>query len=130
MPGRAHCWISIRPNILLCAHRGRSLTARTAPTAFQEATSLRDDHHGRPYKAQVCSFLWPVNCGIAHFLRCQNGGELPPSLDVLGTEVMVGVREAPEDISLRFSDDIGRAHVCTPVTNAHLVCRLLLEKKK
>src|SRR3546814_3590301 len=23
----------------------------------------------------------------------------------------------------------GRAHVCTPVTNAHLVCRLLLEKK-
>src|SRR3546814_3505665 len=25
---------------------------------------------------------------------------------------------------------IGRAHVCTPVTNEHLVCRLLLEKKK
>src|SRR3546814_6683778 len=25
---------------------------------------------------------------------------------------------------------IGRAHVCTPVTNAHIVCRLLLEKKK
>src|SRR3546814_6634634 len=25
---------------------------------------------------------------------------------------------------------IGRAHVCTPVTNAHLVCRLLLEKTK
>src|SRR3546814_6725448 len=25
---------------------------------------------------------------------------------------------------------IGRAHVCTPVTNAHLVCRLRLEKKK
>src|SRR3546814_6495453 len=27
-------------------------------------------------------------------------------------------------------DEIGRAHVRTPVTNAHLVCRLLLEKKK
>src|SRR3546814_8861444 len=26
--------------------------------------------------------------------------------------------------------EIGRAHVCTPVTNAHLVCRLLLERKK
>src|SRR3546814_9706272 len=26
--------------------------------------------------------------------------------------------------------EIGRAHVCTPVTNAQLVCRLLLEKKK
>src|SRR3546814_5021812 len=25
--------------------------------------------------------------------------------------------------------EIGRAHVCTPVTNAHLVCRLLLETK-
>src|SRR3546814_5090374 len=25
---------------------------------------------------------------------------------------------------------IGRAHVCTPVTNAQSVCRLLLEKKK
>src|SRR3546814_1809504 len=24
---------------------------------------------------------------------------------------------------------IGRAHVCTPVTNSHLVCRLLLAKK-
>src|SRR3546814_3459898 len=28
------------------------------------------------------------------------------------------------------SPQIGRAHVRTPVTNAHLVCRLLLEKKK
>src|SRR3546814_6501822 len=27
-------------------------------------------------------------------------------------------------------EQIGRAHVCTPVTNAHLVCRLLLENKK
>src|SRR3546814_7286291 len=26
------------------------------------------------------------------------------------------------------ADKIGRPHVCTPVTNAHLVCRLLLEK--
>src|SRR3546814_8849652 len=26
--------------------------------------------------------------------------------------------------------EIGRAHVCTPVTNAHLVCRLLLENTK
>src|SRR3546814_7482826 len=27
-------------------------------------------------------------------------------------------------------EEIGRAHVCTPVTNAPLVCRLLPEKKK
>src|SRR3546814_7812433 len=31
------------------------------------------------------------------------------------------------DVKVR---EIGRAHVWTPVTNAHLVCRLLLEKKK
>src|SRR3546814_2897532 len=30
--------------------------------------------------------------------------------------------------NLQREDQIGRAHVCTPVTNAHLVCRLLLEK--
>src|SRR3546814_10668876 len=29
-----------------------------------------------------------------------------------------------------WSGTIGRAHVCTPVTNAHLVCRLLVAKKK
>src|SRR3546814_4403375 len=29
-----------------------------------------------------------------------------------------------------WPDEIGRAHVCTPVTHAQLVCRLLLEKKK
>src|SRR3546814_10744644 len=32
-----------------------------------------------------------------------------------------GVQEQP------VSRKIGRAHVCTPVTTAHLVCRLLLE---
>src|SRR3546814_9230676 len=26
--------------------------------------------------------------------------------------------------------EIGREHVCTPVTNAHLLCRLLLSKKQ
>src|SRR3546814_4948235 len=26
--------------------------------------------------------------------------------------------------------EIGRAHVCTQVTNAHIVCRLLLDKQK
>src|SRR3546814_6150401 len=28
-----------------------------------------------------------------------------------------------------FGSEIGRAHVCTPVTNAQLVCRLLLVQK-
>src|SRR3546814_7084202 len=41
------------------------------------------------------------------------------------TLIMMGVRYDSEQ-----GRQIGRAHVCTPVTNAHLVCRLLLEKKK
>src|SRR3546814_7582174 len=32
--------------------------------------------------------------------------------------------------SMMSTPKIGRAHVCTPVTNAHIVCRLLIEKKK
>src|SRR3546814_8969986 len=31
-------------------------------------------------------------------------------------------------LPIASAKEIGRAHVCTPVTNAHLVCRLLLEK--
>src|SRR3546814_7116088 len=40
--------------------------------------------------------------------------------------------DAPRGVqgALVSLDQIGRAHVCTPVTNAHLVCRLLLEKKQ
>src|SRR3546814_9884713 len=30
----------------------------------------------------------------------------------------------------QFLEEIGRAHVCTPVTTAHLVCRLLVDNKK
>src|SRR3546814_7909273 len=36
---------------------------------------------------------------------------------------------APRLTSTIKGREIGRAHVRTPVTNAHLVCRLLLEKK-
>src|SRR3546814_9758032 len=37
--------------------------------------------------------------------------------------------EAASNLLSEMSQKIGRAHVCTPVTNAHLVCRLLIEKK-
>src|SRR3546814_6741141 len=45
----------------------------------------------------------PVNFGRDHYLARKSGGGA--------------------------TREIGRAHVWTPVTNAHLVCRLLLEKK-
>src|SRR3546814_1120315 len=40
------------------------------------------------------------------------------------------LRAGTDNSALLGSGEIGRAHVSTPVTNAHLVCRLLLEKKK
>src|SRR3546814_9187864 len=43
--------------------------------------------------------------------------------DAADREIRSGRRRGP-------LHEIGRAHVCTPVTNAHLVCRLLLAKKK
>src|SRR3546814_1550905 len=44
----------------------------------------------------------------------------------IATPIGVDEISAPRGSNLQ----IGRAHVCTPVTNAHLVCRLLLAKKK
>src|SRR3546814_2561266 len=41
-----------------------------------------------------------------------------------------GLAAALNRISGMFAFEIGRAHVWTPVPNAHIVCRLLLEKKK
>src|SRR3546814_1353511 len=46
-----------------------------------------------------------------------------PGQDVVG-------RRGRERQAARLGAEIGRAHVRTPVTNAHLVCRLLLENKK
>src|SRR3546814_9224046 len=44
--------------------------------------------------------------------------------------IAYGDRTLPGDKSRHAAPQIGRAHVCTPVTNAQLVCRLLLENKK
>src|SRR3546814_3197790 len=40
------------------------------------------------------------------------------------------LKEGRAGVYRTLGREIGRAHVSTPVTNAHLVCRLLLEKKK
>src|SRR3546814_7081331 len=39
------------------------------------------------------------------------------------TEILRDLRESVDEETRQ----LGRAHVCTPVTNAHLVCRLLLD---
>src|SRR3546814_416641 len=50
-------------------------------------------------------------------------------LDLLGQFLGVPVATLLGEGQQREAE-IGRAHVRTPVTNAHLVCRLLLEKKQ
>src|SRR3546814_2051376 len=52
------------------------------------------------------------------------------NLQTLGTLINVDLPWNPSRLEQRIGRKIGRAHVCTPVTSAHLVCRLLLENKK
>src|SRR3546814_4185925 len=52
------------------------------------------------------------------------------AVDLAGDQGLERQRVALELHQLQVEAKIGRAHVCTPVTNAHLVCRLLLAKNK
>src|SRR3546814_9119864 len=54
----------------------------------------------------------------------------PGFTSTASTESKITYIDGDEGVLLYRGYEIGRAHVCTPVTNAHLVCRLLLEKKK
>src|SRR3546814_12968300 len=56
------------------------------------------------------------------------GGLAAPSLLSRHDPIFLDDRDAHR--ATRSAGEIGRAHVCTPVTNAHLVCRLLRETKK
>src|SRR3546814_8821559 len=67
------------------------------------------------------------------------GGErMPPALvKALGVQKLAAARtnKALGVLDAKLAEaicqaEIGRAHVCTPVTHAHLVCPLLLEKTK
>src|SRR3546814_10430612 len=58
------------------------------------------------------------------------GGRWFAEAFVDGREFNVAILDGPAGPQvLPPAEKIGRAHVCTPVTNAHLVCRLLLEKQ-
>src|SRR3546814_2641520 len=63
-----------------------------------------------------------------HGLQC---GFCTPGMVMSAVDLVKKKPNASEhEIREWLEGKIGRAHVCTPVTNAHLVCRLLLEKKK
>src|SRR3546814_9570586 len=96
----------------------------------------------RTYTLFPCTPLFPSRLyGQAHAVPRGAGHLRGPirgatreidDVERVGVEGLVGV-EVDADAGLlgeRRGPEIGRAHVRTPVTNAHLVCRLLLEKKK
>src|SRR3546814_9442039 len=71
-------------------------------------------------RSRTATYAFALGCGV------EENGDISP-------DRQQGLRSS----SLRLSSirsaaswQIGRAHVCTPVTNAHLVCRLLLEQTK
>src|SRR3546814_8671722 len=75
----------------------------------------------------------------AYFSHGYTGGVMERGIVIgVGNLGCAAIRNLPDDpqmfrafIAIHHTDyKIGRAHVCTPVTNAHLVCSLLLEKNK
>src|SRR3546814_8302523 len=62
---------------------------------------------------------------LARSPRCDRLLDFRPRAGAAGDGLALG-----GSVGQRLQGEIGRAHVSTPVTNAHLVCRLLLEKKK
>src|SRR3546814_4094625 len=65
-----------------------------------------DPHHAEVARANI------ARAGLSALVDIR----VAPAIETL--DAMVAGGEGP-------FDQIGRAHVCTPVTNAHLVCRLL-----
>src|SRR3546814_2327335 len=93
----------------------RERTSRRALTATTPA--------GRRVFRRMVSAGWLLQNSAGD--SCMIEGGLGRRTSVLGAVLiafaLAGCTTKPEEI--------GRAHVCTPVTNAHLVCRLLLENK-
>src|SRR3546814_10763486 len=97
------------------ADRQLSPSAAARPKAKQASLDLRDNYQLPPIDLLRAAPA-PGNTTIDKAALERNARLLESVLD---------------DFNVKGSivEEIGRAHVCTPVTNAHLVCRLLLEKK-
>src|SRR3546814_390178 len=124
--------------------------AQNAPTPRKPAEIIKFDEPDDTWVKTgglwtKCVFVGPENCpdspvgiaikadgGVADYVAGKRSFGTTTMTVVLRGNVMHDGRWMSQgDMYMSPPDEkIGRAHVCTPVTNAHLVCRLLLEKKK
>src|SRR3546814_3419886 len=99
-----------------------------------------DQHHGaffpaRPVRPDRCCKA-SASRGISTWMtRLSVGRSMPRAATSVATHTRARRSRSACSAWLRSfwlcspDSEIGRAHVCTPVTNAHFVCRLLLEQK-
>src|SRR3546814_9438493 len=75
----------------------------------------------------------PSGCGKSTLLRAVAGlEELTAGRIIIGARDVTSLAPSERGIAMVFQSyaQIGRANVCHPVTNAHLVCSSMLAKKK
>src|SRR3546814_3268986 len=106
---------------------GRYLRHRTPPFLARAETD-----HGR--HAFLARFHWSDGLyDLSHGRRHPERVKLDkwrPFYRIGDTDdAVLGMDGHRRNHDVYFKPEIGRAHVRTPVTNAHLVCRLLLETK-
>src|SRR3546814_1743646 len=105
---------------------GKGQAAAAAQTALSRSLSLK------AAQPRYEAFLELVPAHIAQRARTLTGQPLARALSLWEKARDLAASAVPLSLdpqSVVF-EQIGRAHVWTPVTNAHLVCRLLLDKKK
>src|SRR3546814_8811095 len=74
-------------------------------------------------------WIWSVLQLLSTLIqRCGHRAEVLAGPISSACAQLCGTAVEVHDLGQRILYKIGRAHVCTPVTNAHSVCRLLLEK--
>src|SRR3546814_2550050 len=103
------------PISMTCGIIGPTITSSGFTLSYlQPIECPRTRRTRRSRKARAVFF---EDAAVLHWTAC-------PSIANLGGSAKLAraSRGAPRN-------ELGRAHVCTPVTNAPLVCRLLLEKK-
>src|SRR3546814_972224 len=113
----------------------------TRPLTAEGQITLPSVSVPTPTLARLAAIALPVPALEPHGLRSSTYGlrvwpprALQPDAECVERKLAHSLRLVLPRITApaarRRATKIGRAHVCTPVTNAHLVCRLLLEKKK